>query len=69
MRALLLARRWQFWNGGRSVAIYSGPRHGPGVYELVDFASDKVVERVSDSQIYRDGNIVAPIPDWARAFF
>jgi hypothetical protein len=63
----VFVRDWRFWNG--HVVVYSGPRHGPGWYSLIEIASGKVVEVTSDAAIYYDGKRVDSVPDWMRAFF
>jgi len=55
-----LVRDWAFRDGGRRVAIYAGPMHGPGWYHLVDVATGE--ERGS----WRDLD-ARPPPAWVGA--
>jgi hypothetical protein len=59
-----VARDWIFWNG--KVAVYDGSLHGPGVYTLIDFESGKRLASIRDTDLFDDGRLVKPPPDWAR---
>jgi hypothetical protein len=58
-------RSWQFWEGGRQVAVYFGAHHGQGWYQLLDVESGKPLGSVTDRDLYRDGHRVEVVPAWA----
>jgi hypothetical protein len=52
-------REWRFWDGGKSVAVYYGPRHLAGAYTLYDVATGKMIATHSESSKER-------APTWAK---
>jgi len=56
---------WDFWNGGRQVAIERGPVHGETGCDLIDIKTGKTVESWPGDcrQISGTDNV----PDWVKA--
>lgn len=53
-------RSWAFVRDGKAVAVYSGPLHFAGTYELYDTASAAMLESAKDP-------VTDASPDWVRA--
>jgi len=53
-------RSWAFVRDGKAVAVYSGPLHFAGTYELYDTSSAAMLESAKDP-------LTDASPDWVRA--
>ena len=58
IRTPMFIREWHFVNHEREVEVCSGPLHGPGVYQLYDLASGRVLLTARDP-------LEANAPRWA----
>ncbi len=52
---------WHFWKDGDQVAVYSGPRTGPGTYALYDSATGRLIARLAEPA---DETL---LPQWAKS--
>lgn len=53
-------REWHFWEQGKQVTIYSGPRDGSGTYGLYDTKSARLIQKLTEPSDER------LLPQWAK---
>jgi hypothetical protein len=54
-------REWHFWKDGDQVAVYSGPRDRPGVYQLYDSATARLIDKQTEP------SNESLLPQWAKS--
>jgi len=58
---LYFVEDWHFWNGGKQVVLTSRQSHGPGVRELHDVTTGRLIAQVSELKLSQPD-----MPVWAR---